>query len=164
MVLIRMASPSRMPSIKHLSDAQCQAVRHAASKHAAGQTWHTPTRLHTRSKPPRPTSQGAAPPRLLRLPPLSQATATPRIHSHPERHRLLQTDSTPDENILNTLAGAPLHMHDATRSAHPGAVAPTTTRPGQGLFVVKCTFAARDLVLAKYVCTHFESNAELLVA
>ena len=57
MVLIRMASPSRMPSIKHLSDAQCQAVRHAASKHAAGQTWHTPTRLQTRSTPPRPASQ-----------------------------------------------------------------------------------------------------------
>ena len=31
-------------------------------------------------------------------------------------------------------------------------------------FVVKCTFAARDLVLAKYVRTHFESNAELLAA
>ena len=57
MVLIRMASPSRMPSSKHLSDAQCQAVRHAASKHAAGQTWHTPTRLQTRSTPPRPASQ-----------------------------------------------------------------------------------------------------------
>ena len=57
MVLIRMASPSRMPSIKHLSDAQCQAVRHATSKHAAGQTWHTPTRLQTRSTPPSPASQ-----------------------------------------------------------------------------------------------------------
>ena len=54
MVLIQMASPSWMPSSKHLSDAQCQAVRHATSKHAAGQTWHTPTRLQTRSKPPRP--------------------------------------------------------------------------------------------------------------
>ncbi len=94
MVLIRMASPSRMPSIKHLSDAQCQAVRHAASKHAASQTWHTPTRPQTRGKPPRPTSQGAAPPRLLRLPLLSQATAKPRIHSYPKLNGLLQTDST----------------------------------------------------------------------
>ena len=90
-----MASPSRMPA--SLSDAQCQAVRHAASKHAASQNLAHPDKAATRGKPPRPASQGAAPPRLLRLPPLSQATATPRIHSHPERNRLLQTDSTPTE-------------------------------------------------------------------
>ena len=66
MVLIRMASPSRMPSSKHLSDAQCQAVRHATSKHAAGQTWHTPTRPQHAANPQDPQAKGAAPSRLLR--------------------------------------------------------------------------------------------------
>ena len=55
---------------------------------------HPDKAANTRQATKTQQAKEAAPPRPLRLPLLSQATANPRIHSYPKLNGLLQTDST----------------------------------------------------------------------